>query len=133
MILRRYGTKYVKVTHNFDSRAMTEVGFTRDPEVSYTVDEFEARYERLLGRDLTATASGNVQGEVEDEMLASLRDQLDSLEAGLDDGNILVIEGHGDHPKTRGKQTTTVVQGENRLVFEYTIDPPLRIGVFGPR
>jgi len=133
MILRRYGTRYQKVTHNFDSRAMTEVGFTRDPDVSYTVEEFEAKYERRLGRELTATAAGNVQNEVEDQMLASLRDQLDSLEAGVDAGEILVIEGGGDHPKTRGRQSTTVVEGQNRLVFEYTIEPPLRIGIYGPR
>lgn len=133
-IVRRYGNKVQSVTPNFDSRAMTEIGFVRGSEVAIPVDEFEQTYHRLFGRELAARAEGDVQGDVEDAVLASLTAQLEALTAEAGDGALLLIENEQavDHPKTRGRQTTIVVDGENRLVFEYTVDPPLRIGVYGP-
>lgn len=132
MILRRYGKKILSVRPNFDSRAMTEIGFVRDGEVELAVEEFEERYTRKDGREFTAQARGGVQGEVEDSVLASLQEQVTALEAELDTGAVLLIENEQgvDQPKTRGAQTTTVVESENRFVFEYTIDPPLRLGIF---
>ena len=35
-----------------------------------------------------------------------------------------------DFAKTRGVQTTKVVQGANRLHFQYTVDPPLKVGIY---
>jgi len=133
-IVRRYGSKIQSVTPNFDSRAMTEIGFVRGSELSLSAEEFEQQYHRLSGRELRAKAEGDVQGDVEDAVLASLTEQLEALAAEAGDGALLLIENEQgvDHPKTRGRQTTIVVDGENRLVFEYTVDPPLRIGVFGP-
>ncbi|MGH7500996.1 MAG: hypothetical protein ACREL7_04490 [Longimicrobiales bacterium] len=133
-IVRRYGNKVQSVTPNFDSRAMTEIGFVRGGEVSLSAEEFEKTFDRLFGRELRAKAEGEVQGDVEDAVLASLAEQLEALAAEAGDGSLLVIENQQgvDQPKTRGRQTTIVVDGENRLVFEYTVEPPLRIGVFGP-
>ena len=135
MILRKYGTKVLSVTPNFDSRAMTEIGFMRDGALSMSADDVAERYERLDGRELAATAKGEVQGDVEDAVLADLREQLDKLVASLGDGATLLIENEQgvDQPKTRGRQTTIVVDGENRLIFEYTVDPPLRLSILRPR
>lgn len=135
MILRRYGSKYASVTPNFDSRAMTEIGFTRDGALNLDADEFAHRYERMEGREFAPTTSGDVQGEVEDALLEELIGMLGGLHDGLDDGQILVIENEQgvNHPKTRGKQSTGVVEGQNRLSFEYTVDPPLRVGIYRAR
>jgi len=135
MILRRYGSKVSSVAPNFDSRAMTEVGFTRDGQVSIETAEFEAGWERVAGHELTAQARGDVQGDVEDAVLESLNRQLNELLASLANGQALYIENATgvDQPKTRGRQNTVVVEAENRLVFEYTIDPPLRVAVMQPK
>jgi hypothetical protein len=135
LILRRYGNKVASVTPNFDSRAMTEIGFVRDGSASMSTDEFESRYERVEGHELRADATGDVQGVVEERLLADLQRQLTELSASLPAGSALLIENESgvDHPKTRGRQTTTVVGTENRLVFDFTIDPPLRVGVYRPR
>lgn len=135
MILRKYGKSYHTVTPNFDSRAMTEIGFQKTGEAPIEVSEFESAYERIDGRDLTATASGVVQDQVEKEMLAALQQQLLDLEQGLDDGSVVVIESEQgkDYPKTREKTTTTVVGSENRLYFERYVEPPLRVAVYRKR
>jgi len=132
MILRRYGNKVHSVRTNFDSRAMTEIGFMRDNVVSTTVEEFESKYERIAGHELTAEASGDVQGEVEEQVLSQLRDQLMQLESAAGEAGVLLIESESgvDYPKTRGTQNTIVVGMENRLVFAYTIGPPLRVGTW---
>lgn len=134
MIVRRYGKKVQSVTPNFDPNAMTEVGFVRG-DWSMETDEFEEQYVRKGGREMTATEKGSVQVEVERAVLDALRSQLAAFESSLGDGEILMVEDEpGVHyPKTRGKQTTTVVASENRLVFEYRIDPPLHVGVYQPR
>ena len=132
MILRRYGRNYLSVTPNFDSRAMTEIGFRRDGEVSLEADEFGDRYEAVSNSDLSPHAAGDVQGEVEDELLKQLSEQLSALENGLEDGHVLVVENEQgvDHPKTRGKQGSDASGPDTRLTFEYTVDPPLRIGIY---
>ena len=76
MILRKYGKSYHSVTPNFDSRAMTEIGFQKSGEQTLEVPEFEAVYERLEGRELTAVAEGTVQDQVEKDMLEALRKML---------------------------------------------------------
>jgi hypothetical protein len=49
--------------------------------------------------------------------------------------SVVVIESEQgkDYPKTREKTTTQVVGNENRLHFERTIDPPLRVALYRPR
>jgi hypothetical protein len=132
MILRRYGNTIHSVTPNFDSRAMTEVGFTRDGRLTIPANEFAETYERIDGRELSAQADGEVQGEVEDGVLASLREQLDALDKEAGDGRVLLVENEmgKDQAKTRGSQTTKVVENANRLHFQYTIDPPLKVGIY---
>lgn len=134
MIVRRYGKKVQSVTPNFDPHAMTEVGFVRG-DWSVEADDFNEKYERVGGREITARETGDVQNQVEHAVLESLREQLSAFEAGLGAGEILMVEDEpGVHyPKTRGKQANTLVAGENRLVFEYTVDPPLHVGVYRPR
>jgi hypothetical protein len=43
----------------------------------------------------------------------------------------MVENGDGrDYPKTRQQTKNVIVEGENRLLFEYTVAPMLRIGVY---
>jgi hypothetical protein len=132
MILKRYGARMHSVRPNFDARAMTEIGFRRDNEAELAVEDFDARYSRVTEHALTAHADGDVQGTVEELVLASLATQLDALERGAAANEVLVIENvtGQDHAKTVGRQNTIVVGYENRLHFHYDIDPPLRVGVY---
>ncbi|RMH22662.1 MAG: hypothetical protein D6701_01175, partial [Gemmatimonadetes bacterium] len=130
MIVRRYGSAYHSVEPDFDSRALTEIGFRRDRRWSMPAEEFEAGMAKGEEHALTAQAEGYVQDEVESHALTRLREQLDELLASLPEGALLVVESEQgvDYPKTRGKQTNVVIEGENRLHFETRIDPPLRLG-----
>ena len=135
MILRKYGKSFHAVVPNFDSRAMTEVGFQKTGEDPIETAEFERRYERIGGHELTAVADGAVQDEVEKRMLDQLRAQLMELATGVENGVVVVIESEQgkDYPKTREKTTTQVVGNENKLHFERTIEPPLRVGIYRAR
>lgn len=135
MIFRKYGKSYHAVVPNFDSRAMTEVGFQKTGEEPIEVAEFEAKYQRAEAHELTALAEGTVQDEVEKKMLDDLRTQLVAIEQGAGKGGVVVIESEQgkDYPKTREKTTTQVVGAENKLHFERTIDPPLRVAIYRAR
>lgn len=135
MIVRRYGVTMQRVTPNFDANAMNEIGFLRDGGWSRAAKEFEADYERGAVHELTARAHGDVQGAVEEAVLRDLEEQLEGLAAKLAAGEVLLVENQPgqDQAKTRGAQTTLVVEGENRLRFEYVIDPPLRVSIWRPR
>ena len=135
MIFKLYGTTYQSVDVNFDAKAMNEVGFRRNRETSFASDELDAKYEQIEVREFVADAEGDVQTETEQAMLddleASVRDALTSLP----EGGIAVIEnesGH-DYPKPRQEIKNVIVQGENRLRFEYTISPALRVGLYKAR
>ena len=132
MILRRYGSNVESVEATFDSRALTEIGFRRDHEVSIRGDNFFKRHERLSGHDLTARAEGEVQDEVESAMLDDLLAQLAALQESLDEGHFLFIESERgkDYPKTASRHKNVVVEGENRLYFYSCIDPPLRAAMY---
>lgn len=132
MIVRRYGKNVQSVTPNFDARAMNEVGFLRTDDFAMGTEEFEAAFTRGEEHVLTAEAAGDVQGDVEEEVLRKLSRQLASLVAGLPDGGMIRIESEPgkDYPKTRSTQKTEVVGAENRLHFQYAIDPPLRCSVW---
>lgn len=135
MIVRRYGRNVQSVTPNFDAHAMTEVGFVRG-DWSMSADEFEQKYERKGGREMTATEQGAVQNAAEDAVLVSLREQLLAFEASLGEGELLMVEDEpGVHyPKTKGRQLTAAAEGPHtRISFEYTIDPPLHVGVYRSR
>jgi len=132
MIARRYGSTIQSVTPNFDSRAMTEIGFQRTDALVMPVDEFLARHERVGERELTASAEGDVKDEAEQALLASLLEQLRALEAEVGEGHVLLVENQPgqDYPRTRDRTTNVIVAGQNRLYFHWTVDPPLKLGIY---
>lgn len=133
MILRQYGTSYQSVETNFNSTAMTEVGFRRDREFTISVEDFENGYEKVSESELVAEASGSVQGEVEEEVLSKLEASLRAAADGLEEGHVLVVlNDRDDQPKTRERRETVAVAGETRFQFHWWIDPPLRVAVFRP-
>jgi hypothetical protein len=130
MILRRYGNALHSVELNFDSKAMTEIGFRRDRASTIPSEEFEKGYVLIDKHDLTARTEGDVQDEVERKLLQDLERQVNGLVARLEPGQVLVVESEQgvDYPKTRTDQKTVVVEGENRLYFYVQVQPPLRMG-----
>ena len=130
MILRRYGNAYHRVDLNFDSKAMTEIGFLRDRSVTIPVVQFQKDYVPVDKHELAARAEGDVQDEVERKLLVDLVAQIRTLDGRLEDGQVLVVESEQgvDYPKTRTDQKTVVVEGENRLYFYVQVHPPLRMG-----
>lgn len=131
MIVRRYGTAYQSVELNFDSLALNEIAFRRDREESIPADDFDDTYEVLATHELVAEAEGDVQDETEGVLLQKLEAQVRELLDALGDDEILVVENEQGHdwPKTKQKTSTVVVEGENRLHFQYSVAPPLRITV----
>lgn len=132
MLLRRYGSTVQGVEVNFDARALSEVGFRRDRSFSLPWEEFETGYTRTGGHELTATAEGWVQDEAEQEVLRVLAEQIATLQAGLGEGEVLLVESEQgqDYPKTRDEKKNMVVEGVNKLYFEWRVEPALRLGVF---
>ena len=135
MIFKRYGTSYHSVDPYFESKALNEVGFRKDRERVMPVDELEAEYEHVTTHELAAEADGLVQDHTEQLLLDRLESRLLELEAGLDPHCILVIaNGDGpDWPKTRQQLHNVIVEGENRLHFEYSVSPALRMAVYARR
>lgn len=134
MIYRRYGTSYQSVDLDFDAKALNEIGFRRNRQESFPVEELETRWAKLGTVELTAEAKGSVQTETEQLMLDRLKEQLDALLAELPEGNALVVEnesGH-DYPKVRQVMKSVVEGGENRLFFDYSMSPPLRVSTYRP-
>ena len=132
MILKRYGTSWHSVDLNFDSKALTEIGFRRNREHQIPVDEFESGYEKVSEHALEAEAEGDVQDHTEQALLDKLEAQVVELLDGLGEGEVLVFlnEDGVDYPKTRQKTKTVKGDGENRLHFTYTLEPALRFGVY---
>ena len=135
MILRRYGTSFQSVEAHFDSKAFNEIGFRRDHAYSDSADDFLDRHQRISEHLLEAESEGDVQDEVESEMLQRLLDQLMKLDGDSADDEVVVIESEQglDYPKTRTRQTNVVVDGENRLQFHSSVSPPLKVAVFKAR
>jgi hypothetical protein len=134
MILKRYGTMLHSVEPHFDARAMNEIGFQRSHELSLAAAEFTAAYNLIELHELVAQADGLVQMDAEQAVLRHLHDQLSHLES-KHPGRVLVLESEPgrDYPKLHEKITNIVVEGENKLHFHRTVDPPLRMGVYAPR
>ena len=132
MMLRRYGPSYQSVDLNFDSKALSEIGFRRNLEHSIAVEDFDGSYALGVTHELQAEAEGDVQDHAEQQLLDRLQEQIETLLAGLGDGEVLVVEneqGH-DYPKTRQQTTNVITEGENRLHFTYAIAPLLRVAVY---
>ena len=131
MMFRRYGTSFQSVDLNFDSKALNEVGFRRNHQESIPSEDFETGFPKLSTHELLAEAEGDVQDHTEQVLLDRLQEQGEKLIEGLSDGEFLVIEneqGH-DYPKTRQQTSNVIVEGENKLHFDYTIAPALRVAV----
>ena len=131
MIFRRYGTAYQSVDLNFDSLALNEVAFRRNREESIPAADFDASFLTLATHELIAEAEGYVQDHTEDVLLRKLAVQIEELRGALGDAEILVVENELGHewPKTKQKTSNVIVEGENRLHFQYTVAPPLRVSV----
>lgn len=135
MIFRKYGASLHSVDPNFDANAMNEIGFMKNGAQEVRWEEFEAAYERVTGHELSAQAEGDVQNVAEAAVLKDLHAQLSSIESEVPEGTVLLIESElgKDYPKMREKVSNVVVGNENRLYFNRTVEPPLRVGVFAPR
>ena len=98
-------------------------------------EEFHEAFEKTEEFELSASADGPVQIEVQDELLAHLEQQLRDLDDKVGESGVILIESQRgvDHPRTKEKKETLVVDGENRLYFRWWIAPPLRVGVYSKR
>jgi hypothetical protein len=134
MIVRRYGSTVQGVKIDFNSKALTEIGFRRDRKWSIPDTEFEETYEKTATRELTAEAEGDVQDHVEQVMLDDLEGQLEAILDELPEGGVVLVESAQgvDYPKTRCRTKNVVVEGENRLYFYSSIDPLLRVALYRP-
>lgn len=135
MLLRRYGTAIHSVVPNFDSNALTEISFRRDRVFSIAEAEFQSRYRKLREEELAPESDGMVQSEAETELLARLESGIRSIESGLGEGELLLVESEqgADYPKVRDRKQGIVVEGENKLVFYWRVEPPLRVGIYSLR
>jgi len=127
MIIRRYGNRFHSVELDFDPAAMTEVGFRRDGQKEWDTEEFLAAYELVREEDVIAEATDVVQDTAERTMLASLKDKVFAIHDALEEGQFLSIESKVgvDYPRTRYDRPTT---GDK--AFTYTLDRPLRVGIW---
>ncbi len=134
MLLRRYGSRIHSVEPNFQAHALTEIAFTRTDDFRAEADEFAHEWELVERHEVVGETAGDVKTEVESALLEDLLRQLDDILADAADGHVALVENElgQDHPKLRDSTTTTVVDGANRLHFTYTVDPPLRVGVYRP-
>jgi hypothetical protein len=131
MIFRRYGNAYQSVELNFDSKALNEIGFRRDRVGSIEADDF-ASCVQIAKHELVAEAEGPVQDETEQQLLDRLKEKLLGLDRALGSGEFLVVENEqgNDWPKTRQVTSNVIVQGENRLYFNYSVAPAMRVTVW---
>ena len=135
MIAKRYGKSVQSVNPEFDAVAMNEIGFRRDQAWSIETETFLATYDRIGEHLLTGSTEGDTQSDVESSLLASLLSDLRAAEAGAVGGDVLLVENDSgvDYPRLHSTQRTVVAGFENRLHFTYTVDPPIRIGVYRPK
>lgn len=134
MIFRRYGASYQSVDMDFDAKALNEFAFHRNRQQSIPVHDFDPSYKTVETAELSESAEGSVQYEVLQSMLDKVRAGIEQILARLEPGQVLVIDneqGH-DYPKPRQHTSNVIEEGENRLHFEYTMHPPLRVSVRQP-
>lgn len=133
---RLYGDTYQSVTFEFEGKALTEVGFRRNHERSLTPEELASDYELIETVHLTSEAEGDVQAETEQLLLDRLLEKGRAAAGRLPADGVAIVEnerGGQDQPRPRQKIRNVVVGGENRLRFEYVIEPPLRIALYRPK
>lgn len=127
MIIRRYGNRFHSVVLDFDPAAMTEVGFRKDGEREWDAEGFLAQHEMVREEAIIAEATDPIQEAAERTMLVALEEKVRAIHDLLEDGQYLSIESKAgvDYPRTRYTRTTT---GDRE--FSYTLDRPLRLGVW---
>jgi hypothetical protein len=135
MLLRRYGNALHSVVPNFDPNALTEISFRRDRFFSISGEAFGIEYEKVREEELSPESDGMVQSEAESELLARLEQGLRAIEEALGEGELLLVESEQgtDYPKVRDRKEGIIVEGENRLVFHWRVEPPLRVGIYRRR
>ena len=134
MILRRYGSWYHSVRTNFNPSALTEIGFQRDRALSISASDLEAKYASVAGHEVIAEAGGDVQRHAERDILARMDEAIERRVAALEHGQLLVVQNERDDwPKTRERREAVVVGGENRFRFQWSVEPPLRLGVYAEK
>lgn len=132
MILRRYGKTLHSVDTDFDSKALSEVGFRRDRKLSIPGAEFESSWELVDTHEISAETEGDVQDETQQRLLDEMEARLREIEATLAENEVLVVENEQgvDYPKAKDVRKNVIVEGENRLHFTARVEPPLRVGVY---
>jgi hypothetical protein len=123
------------VVPNFDPNALTEISFRRDRVFSISEASFSSDYEKVRDEELAPVSDGMVQSEAESELLTRLGAELLAIEEKLGEGDLLLIESEQgtDYPKVRDRKEGIVVEGENKLVFHWRVEPPLRVGIYRRR
>ena len=107
-----------------------------EPEHGFTVytlldmmdaEEFSGEFEMIREKEIIAEATAAVQEAAERTMLESLEEKFSAVHDALEEGQYLSIESKTgvDHPRTRYARTTT---GDKE--FTYTLDRPLRLGIW---
>jgi hypothetical protein len=106
---------------------MTEVGFRRDGAEEWDAEEFLASHELIREEEIMAEFSDVVQEKAERLMLDELREKLHAVHESLTKGQFLSVESKTgvDYPRTRYDRPTT---GDK--AFTYTLDKPLRVGIW---
>jgi len=135
MLLRRYGNALHSVVPNFDPNALTEISFRRDRVFSISEEAFGSEYEKVREEELAPESDGMVQSEAESELLAKLEEGLRTIDEGRGEGEILLVESEQgtDYPKVRDRKEGIIVEGENKLIFHWRVEPPLRVGIYRRR
>ncbi len=135
-VFRLYGDTYRSVTFEFEGKALNEVGFRKDGERSLSKEELAGGYALIETVQLTSEAEGDVQSETEQLLLDRLLEKGQAAVGRLPEGGVAIVEnerGGRDQPKPRQTITNVVVNGENRLHFQYRVDPALRIALYRPK
>jgi hypothetical protein len=132
MLLRRYGTSLQSVVTDFDSNALSEIGFRRDRKFSIAADAFGKEYEQVREESVASESDGPVQTEAETLLLERLEQKIGGLVNALGPGEVLVVESEQgvDYPKARDRKEGIIVDGENRIYFHWRVEPPLRVGIY---
>ena len=92
--------------------------------------EFLDHYHMVRSEEITAEGTDVVQEKAEKALLENLKAEFDKVYATVEEGQFLSIESKSgvDYPRTRYDRTTL---GDRPFV--YTIDRPLRLGIFEKR
>ncbi len=132
MILRLRGKRVESVALAFSPVAIHSTAFRPDGKLTMSADEFTNGYERISVHEVGGETEGPVQLAVETALLEKLERGIGELHAGLEPGVVLFIENRKgvDDIRLRESKKDVIVEGENRFLFHWWVEPLLRIGVY---